>query len=79
MGVKFEDRWQSNSFFRRVGPFTLSVEWIGDDGWMWLVHRAPGSEARAKGIRPDEKAAKLAATRAMNRIERALAALEGKR
>lgn len=65
MSALKEDRWQASMFFRHIGPYRMVVE-RSAGGWVWQVSR--GSKLNASGRQPDEKAAKLYARRAVERL-----------
>lgn len=69
MSVKRKDRWRAIEFFRETRTHALEAAWNGTD-WSWAIWRLGQSMVFARGRMPDEKAAKLAARRAMDRDNR---------
>ena len=74
MSARKEDRWQGAYFSRTVGRYTLTV-WLSvrGPGWHWEVW---GVGEFSQGVKPTERAAKLAARR---RAERLMREEKGKR
>lgn len=71
MSALKKDRWQSMSFTREIGRYSLAVELdrgprgSGRSKWSWCVLR--GIVLEAQGDAKDEKTAKLEARRATER------------
>ena len=68
MSVPLEERWRARKFERCTRGYVLIATQRGSDSWVWSTGR--DGKLIAHGTRPDEKAAKLAARRAMERHER---------
>ncbi len=72
MSAPIAERWRAYSFTRVTRGYVLKVAFQGNQ-WSWWIHRVTGASrygtthgpSIAAGSCPDEKAAKLAARRAM--------------
>lgn len=61
MSVPLDERWLSSQWERPFGRYTLEVSVTTGDDFEWFVWL--GRLIAARGTKPDEKAAKLAARR----------------
>ena len=64
MSARKEDRWQSTEFTREIGDYSLRVEF---DGLVWSWWVLNDMTLEEKGFADDEKSAKLAARRLVER------------
>lgn len=79
MSVKKSFRWTAQTYHRDTRTHFAEVDWVSgganaqsrDAVWSWMVWRVGESEALASGRVLGEKAAKLAARRAMDRDTKA--------
>lgn len=69
MSVPKSQRWVAEGFRRTVGPFTLHVR-PSNEVWVWSISRSDTKATVQLSTKPDEKAAKLAATRAVEKLMR---------
>jgi len=77
MSVPKSQRWAADGFRRTAGPFTLyarpyqllHLAGFGE-GWLWSIWRSDTKLMVLSGLKPQEKAAKLAAVRAVAKLMR---------